>query len=175
MNKSKSSYQGLIWAASLAIPLVVAVLYFIPKNEGLAANLDFLPKLNAFLNGTTTLILASALIAIKKKKIELHRKLMLSAVSISIVFLLSYVLYHATHESAKYLGSLGWFYYPMLISHIVLAAVIVPLVLVTLVRALNQRFDRHRKIARIALPLWLYVTTTGVLVYLMMAPYYGMQ
>ena len=175
MNKSKSAYQGLIWVASLAIPLVVALLYFIPKNAEVAANLDFLPKLNAFLNGTTTLVLVAGLVAIKKKKLELHRKLMLSAVSISVLFLLSYVTYHATHESAKYLGDFGWFYYPMLISHIVLAAVIVPLVLVTLVRALNQRFDRHRKIARIALPLWLYVTTTGVLVYLMMAPYYGLQ
>lgn len=174
MNKSKSSYQGLIWAASLAIPIVVAILYIMPKIPNWQQTLIF-AQVKCLSQWNNHLNFGGRIGGHKKKKLELHRKLMLSAVSISVLFLLSYVTYHATHESAKYLGSLGWFYYPMLISHIILAAVIVPLVLVTLVRALNQRFDRHRKIARIALPLWLYVTTTGVLVYLMMAPYYGLQ
>jgi len=97
---------------------------------------------------------------------------MLGALALSVVFLLFYVLYHATHESVRYGGEWGYLYYPILITHILLAIAIVPLVLLSLSRALQQRFDKHRSIARITWPLWFYVTISGVLVYLMISPYY---
>ena len=108
------------------------------------------------------------------KKFDLHKKLMLSAVGVSVLFLLSYVTYHATSESTVFggEGAIRVVYLFILLTHIVLAIAIVPLVLVTLSRALSQKFDKHKKIARWTLPLWLYVTITGVIVYFMIAPYY---
>jgi putative membrane protein len=115
-----------------------------------------------------------ALVAIKNKNVPLHRKLMSTALVLSVLFLLSYVAYHLTTESTKYGGEgfLRSLYYFILISHIVLSAAIVPLVLISYVRALASRFDKHKKIARITMPLWIYVAVTGVLVYVMISPYY---
>ncbi len=174
MKSSTSSYSWLIYTASLAIPAVVTLLYFIPKNAEVASVFHVLPAINAILNGMTSLVLVAAFWAIRQKNIHLHRAFMLTALLLSVLFLVSYVLYHATHTSVSY-GATDWtrpVYYFILITHILLAAAIVPLVLITFVRALNQRFDKHRKIARITLPLWLYVTITGVVVYLMISPYY---
>ncbi|MFN7014026.1 MAG: DUF420 domain-containing protein [Bacteroidia bacterium] len=169
----KKNLTPFIVAVSIIIPVAVAILFFAPKLD-VGSKLTFLPALNAFLNGTTSVLLIAAFIAIKNKNIELHRKLMLSAVGLSVLFLLSYITYHATSEPTIYggEGALKSIYYFVLISHIILAAVIVPLVLISFVRALSEKFDKHRKIARITLPLWLYVTITGVIVYLMIAPYY---
>jgi putative membrane protein len=172
--KQSKSYSWLIYTTSLAIPAVVTLLYFIPKNAEVASALNVLPAVNATLNGLTSLVLVAAFMAIRRKNIPLHRALMLTALTLSVLFLVSYVLYHATHASVTY-GATDWtrpVYYFILITHIILAAAIVPLVLITFVRALNQTFDKHRKIARITLPLWLYVTITGVVVYLMISPYY---
>ena len=94
------------------------------------------------------------------------------AILCSVLFLVMYVAYHMTSDSTKYEGDLGFIYYPILISHIVLSVIIIPLVLITYVRALAQRFDRHKKIAKITFPIWLYVAVTGVVVYLMISPYY---
>jgi putative membrane protein len=161
-----------IWVISLALPLAVAVLYFMPKDALAVPVFDMLPMLNAIINSATAVLLAAALFAIRRKEIGLHRALMLSAVALSVVFLLFYVLYHATHESVAYQGEFGFVYYPILISHILLAIAIVPLVLLSLSRALQQRFDKHRSIARITWPLWFYVTVSGVVVYLMISPFY---
>lgn len=164
--KEKKSYKSLIIILSILIPVVVSVLFFLPKAE--SSLFLFLPKLNAIINGSTFLVLLAAFSAIKSKKVVLHKRLMLTAVGLSVVFLVSYVLYHATSESQKYVGEglLRGVYFFILISHILLAIAIVPLVLVTLNKALLERFDKHRKIARITFPIWLYVTFTGVLVYL---------
>ena len=165
--------KAIAWTLSILLVGVVAFLNLGPKMievAGLAPST--LPKLNALLNGTAAVVLIVAWRAILGKNIVLHRRLMLTAVTLSTLFLVSYVVQHGSFPSVKYGGGLRWFYYPLLISHIILAAAIAPLVLITLIRALSARFDKHRKIARWTLPLWLYVSITGVLVYLMCAPYY---
>lgn len=164
---------AIAWGLSLVLIGLIAFIYMGPKLiaiGGLAP--DTLPKVNATLNALAAVALIAAWAAILRKHVRLHRALMLTAVSLSVLFLASYVVQHGSFPSVKYGGTMGWLYYPVLLSHIVLAAAIVPLVLITLVRALAARYDKHRKIARWTLPLWLYVSITGVVVYLMCAPYY---
>jgi len=172
---SMTDRQGKTFAWTLSILLVgvITFLYLGPKMivvGGLSPST--LPKVNAVLNGMAALALIAAWRAILRKNILLHQRLMLTAVGLSALFLVSYVVQHGSFPSVKYGGALGWIYYPVLISHIILAVAIAPLVLITLIRALSGRFAKHRKIARWTLPLWLYVSITGVLVYLMCAPYY---
>jgi putative membrane protein len=129
-----------------------------------------LPSLNAFLNGLAALLLFSGFLFIRRKNVAAHRACMLSAVLVSTAFLISYLVYHYHVGSIAYRGQ-GWsriFYFAILLTHTVLAAAIVPLVLVTLVRALRGRFERHARIARWTLPIWIYVSITGVLIYLML-------
>jgi putative membrane protein len=166
--------KPLITTVSIVIPVVVAILYLMPKETLATDAFSFLPKVNAILNSIATILLIAAAWAVKQKKFELHKKLMLSAVLVSVLFLVSYVLYHATSESTVFggEGTIRAVYLFILLTHIVLAIAIVPLVLVTLSRALSQKFDKHKKIARWTLPLWLYVTITGVVIYFMIAPYY---
>ena len=173
MEKSYN-LKPVIIAVSIIIPLVVAVLYLMPKEALATDAFAFLPKVNATLNSIATILLIAAGWAVKVKKFELHKKLMLSAVGVSVLFLLSYVTYHATSESTVFGGEgvIRVVYLFILLTHIVLAIAIVPLVLITLSRALSQKFDKHKRIARWTLPLWLYVTITGVIVYFMIAPYY---
>ncbi|MCB0380829.1 MAG: DUF420 domain-containing protein [Flavobacteriales bacterium] len=170
--KSSNPYKSLIVFLSIVIPIAVAILYVLPKTE--TTLFSFLPLLNACINGTTFFVLCFALIAIKKKNIVLHKKLMWSALVLSTLFLLSYVLYHATTPSTSFGGEgvLKTIYLFILLTHISLSAVVVPLVLITFSRALAEKFDKHKKIARITLPIWLYVTLTGVLVYILISPYY---
>jgi len=170
---SEKKMLPLIIGAGVIIPTAVAILFFAPKLE-LGFNIGFLPKLNAIINASTSIILIMAFIAIKNKNIKLHKALMTSAILLSIVFLLSYITYHASTESTKFegVGTIKSVYYFILFSHILLAIAIVPLVLISYVRALSEKFDKHRQIARYTLPLWLYVTITGVVVYLMISPYY---
>ncbi|MBL7962945.1 MAG: DUF420 domain-containing protein [Flavobacteriales bacterium] len=162
-----------IIALSVLLPAVVAGLIFGPKwgvLEGL--HRGTLPRLNAWINGFTAVLLVLAYMAIRTGRIAQHKRLMLRAVALSVVFLVLYVLQHASFPSARYAGSMPGLYYAILISHIILAAAIVPLVLITLVRGLSARYDRHRRIARWTLPLWLYVSISGVVVYRMIAPFY---
>ena len=129
-----------------------------------------LPALNAFLNGTSALLLTAGYVAIRTRRVELHRALMLSALVVSALFLTSYLYYHA-HVGATRFTGVGWvrpFYFALLISHTTLAAAIVPLVIVTAYRALKKDFSRHRRIARWTLPIWIYVSVTGIFVYLML-------
>tara|TARA_R110000868_G_scaffold50852_3_gene161897 strand:+ start:160 stop:687 length:528 start_codon:yes stop_codon:yes gene_type:complete len=171
---SSAKLKNLIIIVSIAIPIVVAVLYLLPKNFEVGEEVYFLPKLNAIINGLTSLVLIFGFIAIRNRNIELHKKLMTSALVLSVVFLLSYVTYHSLTESTSFggEGAIKSIYLFILLSHILLAIAIVPLVLITFSRALSERFDKHKKIARITLPIWLYVTITGVIVYLMISPYY---
>ncbi|GAA4301440.1 DUF420 domain-containing protein [Compostibacter hankyongensis] len=160
---------------SVAIPVLIAVLYFLPRpNIEVGFNIKILPLLNAVLNGTTTVLLLASFYFIRRGLRRAHEVCNLTAVGLSVLFLLSYVTYHALSEQAHYGGTGVWryIYFFILITHICLSAVIVPLVLITLVRGLKGNFPRHKKIARYTWPLWLYVTVTGVLVYVMMSPYY---
>tara|TARA_B110000046_G_scaffold49092_1_gene54618 strand:- start:8798 stop:9322 length:525 start_codon:yes stop_codon:yes gene_type:complete len=174
MDLNTPSIKKLITILSIVVPVLVAILYLLPKNFTVGEEVYYLPMLNAFLNGTTSLLLVAGFIAIKNGKKEKHKLIMLSALVLSILFLLSYVTYHALTESTPFGGEgmIKVIYLGILLTHIVLAIAIVPLVLITFSRALSAKFDKHRKIARITLPLWLYVTVTGVVVYLMISPYY---
>jgi putative membrane protein len=133
----------------------------------------FLPPIYATINGLTAVFLVVAVIAIKNGNRKLHENLMKLAIACSVLFLLMYVAYHMSSESTKYLGNYKIVYYFILISHILLSIAIIPLVLITYVKALAQRFDKHKKIAKITFPIWLYVAVTGVIVYLMISPYYA--
>lgn len=173
MNDILAKPNRLIFTVSAILVAAVAVLYITPKLEAGPA-LDFLPALNATINGTVSVLLIAGFLLIRQKRIETHRKVMTASILLSVLFLVSYVLYHSTHDSTPYGGEgmLKYIYFFILISHILLAIVIVPLVLISFTRALSARYDRHRKIARITLPLWLYVSISGVIVYLMISPYY---
>jgi uncharacterized membrane protein YozB (DUF420 family) len=135
---------------------------------------SYLPHLNAFLNGTSAVLLFSGYLSIRKGNIAAHRICQVSALVVSILFLASYVTYHFNHGTTRFAGQglARPLYFTILTTHTILAVVIVPLVIVTFFRALRADFVRHRKIARITLPLWLYVSVTGVIVYLMLYQIY---
>jgi putative membrane protein len=170
MEETKK-YNQLIVILSIAIPLVVASLFGVKLDVELPV---FLPPIYAGTNGITAFILITAFWAIKMKHIELHRRLMKTAIVLSIFFLIMYVLYHMTSDSTTYGGEgiFKYIYYLVLISHILLSVVVIPFVLITYVRAITNDIARHKKIARITFPLWLYVTISGVVVYFMILPYY---
>lgn len=133
-------------------------------------SLRFLPTLNAMLNATSGILITLGFIFIRRNRIKAHRACMISAVTVSILFLISYVIYHYNYGSTRFQGT-GWtrpFYFAVLGTHTVMAAVIVPFVIVTIRRAIKGDFERHRRIARWTFPMWLYVSITGVIVYLML-------
>ncbi|WP_199617145.1 DUF420 domain-containing protein [Paenibacillus alkalitolerans] len=169
------NYTPLIVTLSIAVNAIVAILFFLPEAEGLE-HIDFtiLPMLNAVFNSFTFVFLLMALFFIRKKNIKVHRNFIFAAFTSTLLFLLSYVTYHYATESTPYGGEgiIRYVYFFILITHIVLAIVIVPLALLTTARALNNKVELHRKIARWTMPLWLYVSITGVIVYLMISPYY---
>ena len=176
--ENERNIKRFIWTMAVVIPAAVALLFLIPPVENLSdevkASLYLLPKLNAYFNGTAFLCLISAFIAIKNKNIKVHRAFTTTALVLSMLFLVSYVAFHLTTESTKF-GGEGWIrtvYFIILISHIFLSTGIIPLVLFTYVRGLGMQVEKHRKIAKITWPIWLYVTATGVIVYWMISPYY---
>lgn len=174
LKSREQFYKRLIWIVSVAVFAVVVVLSQLPKAESIPAWAAFLPALNAILNGTTTLLLLLSLWFIKKKDVAMHKRLNLAACALSTVFLLSYVLFHAFGVETHYPSDapLRTVYLFILSTHIVLAAIVLPLVLISLYRGLVNQVSLHRKIVRWSYPIWLYVTITGVIVYLMISPYY---
>jgi len=172
----EQKYNKWIILLSVAIPVVVVLLFSVNlKKMGFAVEpLNFLPPIYATINGITAVLLVSAVLAIKKGNRKLHENLMKGAIGCSILFLGMYVSYHMTSDSTKFGGEgvVKYVYYFILFTHIVLSVIIIPLVLITYVRALAQVFDKHKKIAKITFPIWLYVAVTGVIVYLMISPYY---
>ena len=177
MNKDniildEKKYNKWIVALSIVIPIVVAALFGIKIDAELPI---FLPPIYASINALTSLVLIIAVWAIKYKKRHLHENLMKFAIGLSIIFLVMYVAYHMTSESTKFggEGAIKYIYYFILFTHIVLSVMVIPFVLITYVRAITNNFERHKKIAKITFPLWLYVTITGVIVYLMISPYYA--
>ena len=173
----EKKYSKLIVIVSILIPVVVAVLFSVKlKDLGYkVAPLPFLPPIYATINGITAVVLVAGVLAIKNGNRILHKRLMTSAIALSLAFLVMYVAYHMTTDSTKFggEGAVKIVYFLILISHIILSIAVIPLVLITYVRALAERFDRHKKIALITFPVWLYVAVTGVIVYLMIAPYYA--
>jgi putative membrane protein len=169
-------YNKLIVFVSILIPVVVAVLFNIKlKDLGYDVEpMSFLPPIYAAINGVTAIVLVAAVLAIKKGNRKLHERLMTFAIALSLAFLVMYVAYHMTTESTKFGGEglIRLVYFGFLISHIILSIAVIPLVLISYVRALAAKFDQHKKIAKITFPIWLYVAVTGVIVYLMIAPYY---
>lgn len=170
--------RSINWAigiVSVAIPFVILLLFYIkPPDVKVGFDLRILPALNASLNFSTALLLLTGFYFIKNKNIRSHRLCMITAFCFSALFLVFYVIYHALTEPTSYggQGMIRNVYFFILISHIILAAAILPLILITLTRGLQQKYDRHRRIARWTFPLWLYVAVTGVIVYLMLSPYY---
>lgn len=171
-NKVKQ-YNRLVLIVSIVIPLVVGVLFRDQYITGV--DFSFLPPIYATTNGLTAVMLILALRAIKQKKVQLHERFMKVALALSAIFLVLYVLYHISSEATPYggEGALKYVYYFILISHVLLSMVILPFVLYTYVRAITGRIEMHRKLAKITFPLWLYVAVSGVVVYLMIAPYYA--
>jgi putative membrane protein len=164
--------RGVITTLSVLIPLAVAALFSIDPIPGYDTR--FLPPVYASINGLTAILLVLSWRAIRKGRRQVHERIMKTCIGLSAAFLALYVLYHMTNPSTPF-GGQGWIrpvYYFLLLTHILLSVAVVPLVLFSFSRALSGRFDRHRKLARFALPLWLYVAVSGVLVYLMIAPYY---
>lgn len=168
----EKKYNVWVVVLSIVVPLVVAAL-FVVKLPGVEP-LTILPPIYATINGITALILVLALIQIKKGNRTAHERLMKTAILLSVLFLVMYVAYHMTSESTRYggEGALRYVYFFVLLTHILLSIVIIPFVLLTYVRAITGNFERHKKIARITFPLWLYVAVSGVIVYLMISPYY---
>ena len=175
-TEKEKKYNKWIIALSIIIPLAVAALFGVNlRRLGLNVEpLTFLPPIYASLNGLTAVILIFAVIAIKNKNRKLHERLMKFAISLSVLFLLLYMAYHMTSDSTKFggEGTIAYLYYFILITHIVLSIIIIPFVLITYVRAITNNIERHKKIAKITFPLWLYVAVSGVVVYLMISPYY---
>ena len=167
----KNKYSIWIKIISVAIPLVVAILFNVRIDYELPI---FLPPIYATINALTSVLLVLALMAIKSKKIQLHQRLMQTCIFLSLVFLVMYIAYHMTTDPTPF-GGEGYvkiLYFFILISHILLSIALIPLVLISYVRAFQKEFPSHKKISKITFPIWLYVAVTGVIVYLMIDPYY---
>ena len=167
-----NKYSIWIKIISVAIPVVVAILFTVKIPN--ATPLSFLPPIYACINALTAVLLVMALIAVKSKKIKLHEWLMKTCIGLSLIFLVMYIAYHMTTDPTPF-GGQGYIkilYFFILISHILLSIVLIPLVLISYVRAFQKEFVSHKKIAKITFPVWLYVAITGVIVYVMISPYY---
>ena len=172
MSENREPFRWLIVTLSVVIPLTVAVLFSIPPIKGY--DLSFLPPIYATLNGLTAILLITSFWAIKNSRRALHESLNKTCIGLSSAFLIMYVAYHLTSEPTPFGGQgiLRIVYFLILISHIVLSVAVIPLVLFTFSRALAGNFERHRRLAKFTFPVWLYVAITGVVVYLMISPYY---
>jgi putative membrane protein len=186
----EKTYTLPIITISIAIPMAVAYLVLGLKTKvNLGFNTSNLPLFHAILNSTTAILLLASLYFIKNRRVQAHRNANLTAVVLSAIFLISYVIYHSSNPSVKYgdinhdgvlsveeklkAGNLRYLYYFILSSHIILSGIIIPFVLFTFQRAFQQRFTAHKKLARITWPLWFYVAVTGVIVYIMISPFYA--
>ena len=172
ITSNEKKYNKLIIALSIIIPVAVAALFGIKIDAELPV---FLPPIYASINAITAVVLIIAVWAIKNKKRNLHENLMKTAIGLSVLFLIMYVAYHMTSDSTKFggEGAIKYLYYFVLLTHILLSIIVIPFVLITFARAITNNFEKHKKIAKITFPLWLYVAISGVVVYLMISPYYN--
>lgn len=160
---------------SVIVFAVVIILNIIPKPDFVPAFVSHLPLLNAILNGTCSVLLIASLYFIKQKNIPVHKKINITAFFLSSAFLVSYILYHYFTEETPFPSDnpLRPLYLVILLSHILLAALVLPFILISFYFGLNMKIPQHKKIVRWSYPIWLYVTITGVIVYLMISPYYA--
>lgn len=189
-EQNNSKFIWTIGIVSVAIPIVVALLLFMPQTGQLGdLDVSFLPHLNAVLNSSTALALLVGYIFIRNGNKEAHRASMLAAFTLSSIFLVSYVLYHFQAPPTRFgdldhngvvseveklsAGTARYIYIVLLLTHIVFAAIIVPFVLLSVYFGLSGQFDRHKKLSRYTFPMWLFVSVSGVVVYLMISPYYA--
>ncbi len=165
-------FKKLIVTLSIVIPVAVAALFRLDRIEGY--DFTFLPLFYASINGLTAVLLVISYISIKNGKRERHELINKICIGLSASFLVMYVLYHLTSEETSYggEGAIRYVYFFILITHIVLSITVIPFVLFTFSRALAGNFERHKRLAKFTFPLWLYVAVTGVIVYLMISPYY---
>lgn len=172
----EKKYKKIITILSIVIPLAVAALFGVNLRElGFDVKpLTFLPPIYATVNGLTAIVLIAAVVAIKNGNKKLHEQLNTFAIACSLAFLLMYIAYHMTSDSTKFGGEgvIAYIYYFILITHIVLSVIVIPFVLITYMKAKLGDFKAHKKVAKKTFPLWLYVAITGVIVYLMISPYY---
>jgi putative membrane protein len=173
-NNQRDYTTGIAIFSTLLI-VIIAILFFLPEYEGeVTFDVTILPLLNAVFNCFTFTFLLCSLYSIKKKNIALHRNFIMAAFMTTALFLVCYVVYHFLTEPTKFGGAdwLKYIYLFILLTHITLAIVNVPLALLSVTRGLNMQVEKHRKIARWTMPIWLYVSSTGVIVYLLISPYY---
>lgn len=165
--------RKLITIISIVLPLAVAALFVI-KIDGI--DLSFLPKIYAGINALTAVLLILALIFVKQRKLKLHENVIKICMVLSILFLLCYVAYHMTSDSTKYGNpdaTARLTYFLLLITHIILSVAVIPMVLFSYLHAWEGNFEKHKKLTKITWPIWFYVAVSGVIVYLMISPYYG--
>lgn len=173
----KRNYTPGIWGLSILIVIIILGLNYLPRstnNTIFGFDAAILPLFNAIFNGFAFLFLVGALVAILKRNIAVHRRFIFAAFITTFLFLITYVTYHAIAGSTSFGGTgiIVFIYYFILITHIILATSLLPLAMITLAHGLNNDVVKHRKIARFTMPIWLYVSVTGVVVYLMISPYY---
>ena len=196
MASKNNIYDILIWVVSILVPVVVALLLFtkweydqlvfdmrIPNydpvilmdNLPIAKPLTLLPPIYATINGLTAVLLVIAVYYIKNGKRKIHENLIKVCIALSLSFLVMYIAYHITTDPTPFGGSglVSYIYFFILITHILLSIVVIPMVLVSYSRAFQSKFASHKKIAKVTFPVWLYVAVTGVIVYLMISPYYS--
>jgi putative membrane protein len=178
-NNENQAQDKLYFRIALGLSIVVFIAVVVLNRKWLSRPdtipefVFLLPKLNAIINGTCSLLLVFSLIAIKNKRIDIHKNINLTAFALSAVFLVSYVTYHFYANETTYpQNDIRPIYLIILISHIILAALVLPLVLLSFYHGLRMNIQKHKRLVRFAYPIWLYVTVTGVIVYLMISPYY---
>lgn len=174
IQKNDKKANWLIGIFSFVVFAVVVSLGRIHLKLDLGFDVHIFAKINAFINSLIAILLVAALVAVKNKKIYLHRRLMLASLVLSILFLVSYIAHHLLAGETKFGGEgvIKTIYYFILITHIFLAAVILPFILFTAYRGLTAEFDKHKKLAKLTWPLWFYVAVTGPVVYYLISPYY---
>ena len=189
LTKNDKKAKLLIYTVSFVVFAAVVFLSKYKLDVDLGFDVHVFAKANAIINSMVAVLLLAGLFSVKHKKYELHKKIMLTAISLSVLFLLSYIAHHLLAGDTKYgdinydgivsidekavAGNLRMIYYFILITHIPLAAIILPFILFTAYRALTGEYDKHKKLVRITWPVWFYVAVTGVAVYLMISPYYN--
>lgn len=174
IRKNDRLAKSLILVVSFVVFIAIVILSRVKVNVQLGFDVHLFARINAMINSTVTILLIAGLIAVKKKKYHLHKRIMLTAIILSVLFLVSYICHHLFSTETRFGGSgfIRYVYFFILSTHIVLAAIILPFILFTAYRALVAEWPFHRKIAKITWPVWLYVSVTGVLVYLFISPYY---
>ncbi len=167
--------NALIISFSVIVFVVVVVLGKIQVRVDIGFDVHLFAKLNAFINSTVAILLVAGLIAVKNKKFLLHKRIMITAMFLSVLFLVSYICHHVFSGETKFggEGSIRYIYYFILITHIFLATIILPFILFTAYRAMVGEWPKHKKLAKITWPIWFYVAVTGPVIYLMISPYYS--